>query len=174
MMPSRPLRRALCVIGLAAFPAVFVHAGAGAAPIVVFRGPRPTPASPMLRESRGVMARAILLVYRSTAVQDTAPLYFEYQVEEPARVIEWERPHYPDSLKTAKVEGEVLIQFVVGLTGQMERGSARILRASHAAFARAVIATLGSAQFTPAVLDIEEGQRVRQIVQQSFLFALKR
>lgn len=83
-------------------------------------------------------------------------------------MLRWDQPVYPDSLKAGKVEGEVLIQFVVDTAGHVEPGSERVLRASRDAFRVAVVSTLGSARFTPA---LRKGQRVRQLVQQPFKFA---
>lgn len=166
------LQRALWAIGLASLPVVV--ASLAAAPTIISRGPDTAHPSALSWESQVERVRSVLFVHTRSSIQDTTPLYFEYQVEQPARVLEWKHPRYPDSLKLANVEGEVMIRFIVDTIGRMERGSAHILRASHAAFASAVMATLESARFTPAFLNVEEGRRVRQVVQQAFLFAQKR
>ena len=102
---------------------------------------------------------------------DTLPLFYEYQVIEPVRTVAWAPPKYPDSLKKANVEGEVLIEFVVDTAGRMEPGSMRIVRTSHPAFSNAVVATVGSARFAPGLM---ERRPVRQVVNQRFIFSRKR
>ena len=81
------------------------------------------------------------------------------------------RPRYPDVLRGAGVEGEVVAQFVVDTLGRVEPGSVRVIRASHALFAREVERVLPLAHFLPAEA---LGHRVRQAVQQPFSFAIAR
>lgn len=107
---------------------------------------------------------------RRRSASDTLPLYFEFQVEETARVVTWTTPQYPKSLRAQKVEGEVVLQFVVDTAGQMERQKLRILRSTHADFSDAVLATLSTARFTPA---IRNSRRVRQLMEQPFVFSQK-
>lgn len=102
---------------------------------------------------------------------DSLPMYLEFQVTEAARVLEWVTPAYPSVLKTRKVEGAVVIQFVVDTLGQMEHGTLRVLRATNPAFESAVRATLASARFSPAV---REGKRVRQLMVQPFAFRVEK
>lgn len=104
------------------------------------------------------------------SVNDTT-LYYPYQVDVTAGISSWTRPVYPDSLKKAKIEGEVLITFVVGVDGRVEAGSVSVLRASHPAFGRAVTSTLSSARFVPATV---RGARVRQVWMQTFQFSVAR
>lgn len=103
----------------------------------------------------------------SGIARNTVPLYYEYQVDTPVSVITLLRPQYPDSLRARNAHGEVVILFVVDTTGHVERGSARVLRTTHAAFAKAALATLPAARLTPAV---RQGKHVRQLVEQAFIF----
>jgi periplasmic protein TonB len=80
-------------------------------------------------------------------------------------------PRYPDMLRAAGVEGEVLAQFVVDTSGRVEPGSLRVLRSSHDLFSVAVRQFLTSARYYPAEIG---GRRVKQLVQQPFNFALVR
>ena len=93
-------------------------------------------------------------------------------VEKPVMALgDGPRPRYPDLLRSAGVEGEVLAQFVVDTSGRVEPGSIRVLRTSHPLFAQAVERVLPLARFVPA----EAGsRRVRQLVQQPFAFAMQR
>lgn len=96
--------------------------------------------------------------------------YFEFMVEKPVtEASNTQRPRFPDILKSAGVEGEVLAQFVVDTTGRVENNSFKVLKTSHELFAAAVRSALPGMRFIPA----EVGQkRVRQLVQQPFVFAI--
>ena len=96
------------------------------------------------------------------------PTYFEYQVDRPAASLPGNaRPPYPDALRSAGEDGEVLAQFVVDADGRADSKTFRVLRSTHVLFASAVKATLPSWRFSPAEVD---GRRVRQLVQMSFEF----
>ena len=81
------------------------------------------------------------------------------------------RPAYPDSLRRAGVEGEVLTQFVVDQEGKPLAGSMKVLKPADAAFVQAVRDVFPSLRFTAPEVD---GNRVRQLVQMPFVFALRR
>lgn len=97
--------------------------------------------------------------------------YFEFQVEIPVRAEGATAPRYPDILRKAGVEGEVLVQFVVDTMGKVEPATFKTLKASHELFANAVREALPGMTFTPARL---KGAKVRQLVQQPFSFAMAR
>lgn len=80
-------------------------------------------------------------------------------------------PHYPESLRMAGVEGEVVAVFVVDDQGRVEAGSISFLRSDNAQFEREVRATLRDMRFTPAEVG---GRKVRQLVQMPFVFKLSR
>lgn len=80
-------------------------------------------------------------------------------------------PAYPASLRRQRVEGYVIARFVVDTLGRVERASLQVLHADHPDFADAVRAVLPRHRFTAARLD---GRRVRQLVEQRFVFALDR
>jgi periplasmic protein TonB len=80
-------------------------------------------------------------------------------------------PTYPEMLKSAGVEGEALVQFVVDTLGRAEPGSFRVLRETHAAFGESVRAALPRMRFLPAEAG---GRKVRMLVQQPFAFALNK
>jgi len=98
--------------------------------------------------------------------------YFEFQVEKQVAPAPGNRgPSYPDMLRSANVEGEVLVQFVVDTTGRVENGSVKILKSSHDLFTNAVRNALNSMRFYPAEIG---GRKVKQLVQQPFNFTLTR
>ena len=114
-------------------------------------------------------------VIQKIAAPRTPPInaaqpYFEFQVERMATQIAGTgHLRYPDELRAANVEGEVLAQFVVGANGQFEPGTFRALKSSHDLFTKAVAAALAEMRFTPAQVG---GHSVRQLIQQPFTFSL--
>jgi protein TonB len=109
-------------------------------------------------------------------VGGTAPVadqtYFEFQVEKQVAQIPGSiNLRYPDMLRSANVEGEVLAQFVVDTTGRVEPNSIKILKSSHDLFTNAVQQALRSARYYPAEIG---GRKVKQLVQQPFNFTLTR
>ncbi|MEO8580760.1 MAG: energy transducer TonB [Gemmatimonadales bacterium] len=80
-------------------------------------------------------------------------------------------PRYPEALRSAGVEGQVIAQFVVDASGRAEEGSLRFLRSDSQLFESAVRAALGRMRFVPAEVG---GLKVRQLVQMPFVFTLAR
>jgi protein TonB len=98
--------------------------------------------------------------------------YFEFMVEKPvSEASNTQRPRYPDILKSAGVEGNVNAQFVVDTTGRVEINTFKVLSTSHALFESAVRSALPGMRFIPAEVG---GKRVRQLVQQPFVFAIQK
>ena len=60
-------------------------------------------------------------------------------------------PRYPERLRQAGVDGNVLVKFVVDTLGRVDMGSIEVLRSSHDLFAIAVRESLGKMRFNPAV-----------------------
>jgi len=104
-------------------------------------------------------------------VQSDQP-YFDFQVEKPVVPAPGSiSPRYPDMLRQAGVEGEVLAQFVVDTTGKAEPGSLKILKSSHDMFVQSVKNALPNMKFIPAEVG---GRKVKQLVQQPFTFSISK
>jgi TonB family protein len=98
--------------------------------------------------------------------------YFEFQVEQPVTSAAGSvAPRYPDLLRKAGIEGEVLVQFVVRPDGRADVASLRVLKQSHDLFAAAVKNALPMARFNPALVG---GKAVSQLVQMPYTFSLSR
>ena len=98
--------------------------------------------------------------------------YFEFQVEKPAIAAPGNTtPRYPDILRNANVEGEVLVQFVVDTEGRAEMRTFKVLKSSHDLFTRAVRDHLPNMRFLPAETG---GRKVKMWVQMPFTFNLQR
>jgi len=96
--------------------------------------------------------------------------YFEFQVEKPVSAAPGSgQPRYPDILRQAGVEGEVLATFTVDTTGRADPSSFKVLRTTHELFANAVRQALPTMRFIPAEVG---GKKVKQLVQQPFSFAI--
>src|SRR3954470_20889870 len=109
-------------------------------------------------------------------VGGTAPVgdqpYFEFQVEKQVAQIPGSgNLRYPDMLRSANVEGEVLAQFVVDTTGRYESGTFKVLKSSHEQFTAAVKNALPQMKFYPAEVG---GRKVKQLVQQPFTFSVSK
>ncbi|MEP6620107.1 MAG: M56 family metallopeptidase [bacterium] len=148
-MPRRTLRVAIAVAG------AIIAAGAACASRISDRVAGPSVAS------------AVPL--RAAPATGKEP-YFEFQVEQQVRQIPATgNLRYPDSLRHANVEGEVLAQFVIDQFGQYEPGTFKSLASTHPLFTEAVSAALPNMRFYPAQVG---GKNVRQLVQQPFTFSL--
>lgn len=97
--------------------------------------------------------------------------FFEFQVEKQVSPAGNNAPSYPDLLRQANVEGEVLAQFVVDTTGRVDMSTFKVLKSSHDLFTKAVQQALQRARYYPAEIG---GRKVKQLVQQPFNFALTR
>ena len=98
--------------------------------------------------------------------------YFEFQVEVPAAAAANSTvPRYPDALRLAGVEGEVLAQFVVNPDGTVDVGTFKVLKSSHELFTQSVKAALPMMRYKPALV----GEKpVRQLVQSPFTYSISR
>ncbi|MHB1095928.1 MAG: M56 family metallopeptidase [Gemmatimonadaceae bacterium] len=120
---------------------------------------------------------------------DSTKTYFEFQVDEPVSMAPGSgSPRYPAAEKAAGVEATVLVQFVVGPDGLVEPGSFRVIRgtrlmtpggkqvetkpvAEYGPFEVAIRDALPTLRFVPGKL---KGVAVRQVVQQPYVFAIKK
>jgi len=119
---------------------------------------------------KGVAGGVAKGVEGGKAIVQTDQPYFEFQVEKPVVPAPGSTsPRYPDMLRQAGVEGEVLAQFVVDTTGRAEAGSLKILKSSHDLFIQSVRNALPQMKFIPAEVG---GRKVKQLVQQPFTFSI--
>ena len=101
-------------------------------------------------------------------VGNDSTAYFEFQVEKPVLAGEDNpAPEYPPALEKARVDGEVLVQFVVNPDGRADMRTFKVLKSSNGLFTKAVKDVLPSMSFVPAEVG---GRKVRQLVQMPFGF----
>src|SRR5918992_1401040 len=119
---------------------------------------------------KGVAGGIAKGVVGGTAPVQTDQAYFEFQVEKQVAPHSGNPgPRYPDMLRSANVEGEVLAQFVVDTTGRADMSTFKVLKSSHDLFTNAVRSTLPNMRFYAAEIG---GRKVKQLVQMPFQFAL--
>jgi periplasmic protein TonB len=106
---------------------------------------------------------------KGVVVANDQPL-FEFQVEKPVLARDGNpNPRYPSMLEASKVEGEVLVQFVVDTLGRAEMSSFKVLKATNELFAQEVKKVLPFCKFYPAEAG---GHKVKQYVQLPIRFAV--
>jgi TonB family protein len=95
----------------------------------------------------------------------------EYMVDSAVvRVEDGAAPPYPESMLRRRIEGSVIVQYVVDTLGHPDTLTFRVISATHADFARAVKATLPRMRFRPAIM---ANRLVPQLVQQPFAFRIQ-
>lgn len=96
--------------------------------------------------------------------------YFEFEVMRQVVPSPNNRPpKYPDALRSANVQGEVLVQFVVDTTGRAEMSTFKVLRSTDMLFLSAVRNAVPDFEFEPAII---ANRKVKQLVQMPFHFCL--
>lgn len=80
-------------------------------------------------------------------------------------------PPYPEEMRRKGMTGTVLVNFYVSATGQAEEETLKVLRATDGRFVESVRQAISGILFIPASVN---GCAVRQLVQQSFVFNLRR
>jgi periplasmic protein TonB len=94
----------------------------------------------------------------------------ESDLTDPPRALHLAEPRYPEALRQAGIEGAVIVTYVVDAAGLVEPTSIRIVSSDHPAFAEAVLASVGTARFTPGRV---HGRAVRVLVRQVIRFATR-
>lgn len=119
----------------------------------------------------GGIAAGVVGAPPQTVAQGDTP-YFEFQVEKPAAMAPGtNNMAYPEMLRSAQVEGTVLASFVVNEDGRADMSTFKVLRSDHELFTNAVKNALPRIRYLPAEVG---GKKVKQLVQQPFVFSLAR
>jgi protein TonB len=92
-------------------------------------------------------------------------------VEEQPVLLSHPAPAYPDLLRSAGIEGRVVVEAVLDTTGRVERGSVRIVSSSHALFVPEASALVLGSRYRPARFG---GMPVRVRIQVPVQFVLRR
>jgi TonB family protein len=134
--------------------------------------PNKTPNGVTITGARRALTAPVETNRTPTSETSASQPFFEFQLSKPAAALPNNpSPRYPDMLRSANVEGEVVAQFVVNADGSADVGSLKVLRSAHPMFTEAVKANLPAMQFSPAQVD---GRPVRQLMQMPFKFSLSK
>ena len=87
-----------------------------------------------------------------------------------ARIIHQLAPVYPPVLRQARIEGAVLVSFVIDTLGQVEPGSIAVLQSSRPTFDQPAIKAILGSRFAPARLGTTG---VRQLTRQQISFLIR-
>jgi TonB family protein len=98
-------------------------------------------------------------------------IYAEAAVEEKPELLSAPQPEYPQLLRTAGIQGTVVVQVVIDTTGRVEPNSLKIIRSPNPGFDQPVKDAMRRALFRPGRL---QGRAVRVLVQIPFNFTLKK
>ena len=94
--------------------------------------------------------------------------FFDFQVDQTARVKVAKAPVYPDRMRLSNIEGQVIVQFVVDESGTAQMSTFKVLKASDNELAESVRRAVSASSYFPAEV---HGRKVRQLVQQPYKFA---
>jgi TonB family protein len=124
-------------------------------------------------KSAGVRTLSPVLVHGGYRPRELpSDVYLEYQVEKPVSPLPNNTaPRYPDELRSANVEGEVLAQFIVDEDGRPDVSSFQVARSTNEQFTTAVRLALPNLRFNAALVG---GRPVKQLVQMPFQFNLSK
>lgn len=104
-------------------------------------------------------------------VPSSDQVYAEAVVEEKPELLSAPQPEYPQLLRTAGIEGTVIVQVVIDTMGRAEHNSLKIIRSPNPGFDQPVKNAVQRALFRPARV---HGRAVRVLVQIPFNFTLKK
>jgi len=147
-------------------------AGVGTAPVQPVQPVQPAQPGSAAGAARSPAAQGARRAMGPPRRVSDSTTFFEFQVERPATPVPGNRgPRYPDTLREAGVEGEVLAQFVLDTTGFAEMNTFKVLKSTDTLFANAVRSTLPTMRFNPAEVG---GKKVKQLIQMPFQFNLSK
>ena len=93
---------------------------------------------------------------------DTSDLYAEVTLSQPPERISSPPILYPRMLQRTGIEGDVTLEFVIGVDGRVEPGSVRVISSPYEAFSNSARAVIEGSEYRPGKLD---GKAVRTLVQ---------
>jgi protein TonB len=92
-------------------------------------------------------------------------------VEDPPVLLAHPAVRYPEVLRQAGIEGEVMIEAVLDTLGRVETGSARVVRGAHALMDAEAMSVVGGSRYRPGRMG---SHAVRVRIQVPVRFALRR
>ena len=103
----------------------------------------------------------------SNNASDAEQTFFDFQVDQPVKIRVVHPPVYPEHLRMANIDGQVLVQFVVDERGEAQMSTFKVIKSTQPEFAEAVRRAISNTTYSPAEV---RGRKVKQLVQQPFAF----
>ena len=103
----------------------------------------------------------------SSHAGDEDQTFFDFQVDHAVKIRVNRAPAYPENLRSAHIEGQVLVQFVVDERGTADMNTFKVVKTTSPEFAEAVRRAISNTSYSPAEI---RGRAVKQLVQQPFIF----
>jgi protein TonB len=91
-------------------------------------------------------------------------------IEIQMHILEPARPRYPESLRSAGIEGRVLVEFTVDTLGRVDASSVKVLDSTHELFTKAAKDALSAFRFRPAEAS---GHKLSARAQMPFEFTIR-
>ena len=113
------------------------------------------------------LVASLLLASSADAQGSSDQAFLEFQVERTVRIRQGAPVAYPEKFRTARLDGEVIAQFVVDENGAAQMQTFKVLKTTDQAFSESVRKAVSNTSFHPAELD---GKKVKQLVQQPYRF----
>jgi protein TonB len=120
----------------------------------------------VLAAARPDIARAQDAPTVSNAASDQA--MFDFQVDQAVKIKFSRPPLYPERLRQAGTEGQVIVQFVVDESGSALMNTFKVLKTTDNELAESVRRAVSISSYYPAEF---HGKKVKQLVQQPFKFS---
>jgi periplasmic protein TonB len=106
-----------------------------------------------------------------TGPVDLSQTFLEAAVDEPPERLSGPNPRYPEMLRQAGIEGQVVLEFVIDTTGRVEENSIKILNSTNKAFEGPARDVIQRSIYRPGRV---RGVAVRVLVQQAISFNIQR
>jgi TonB family protein len=111
----------------------------------------------------------------ATAGKPRAPeLGDDRAVSPPSLIGTAPRPRFPDALRAQRMEGDVVVRFIVDVNGRVDPTSMMVVRSPHELFTTAVRNVLPNFRFEPARTAPPKSKPVAEWIQFSIRFSLER
>ncbi len=120
---------------------------------------------------QGVEGGVFSGVEGGTGPVDLTQTFLEAAVDEPPERLSGPNPRYPEMLRQAGIEGQVVMEFVIDTAGRVEENSIKILHSTNRAFEGPARDVIQRSVFRPGRV---RGVPVRVLVQQAISFNIQR
>jgi protein TonB len=105
------------------------------------------------------------------AAAEPGMTYAEAAVDEKPEILSSPPLQYPDVLRQAGIEGYVLVEAIIDVSGRAEPGSLRVVQSTHVAFDRAAMEVVAKSVYRPGRM---RGELVRVLVNVPVSFSLRK